>query len=1735
MSPGEKAPPVDRRRASDVERRLLRRVPFYTPEWPAEKENDPGRALVDAFSVIAEGVIEQLNRAPDRDFLEFLNMLGIDRLPARPARVPVQFRVNPNLEGPVLVPRHAQCSAPATETRPEDLPFETDGYLLAVPSRLTDLVAVDPEEDAVYRPPPGFLELEREARPVPPHRTVSLSAAGSRTLQLDRVEELEKGDILRIPSGVPSGSGAVAAGGCRGTGPGGGPAGVRDLFLEVADDPDGRIVGLTEPLDAPVPTDTEVRKVTDFAVFDAKDLQEHGLYLGHADLLNVESEAEIHVRIRHLPGTATNLSRLPLAWEYGMEPESGDGVEWRPLEVLDDTTVGFRSDGRLRLLKPEGEIVETEVAGASSRWIRARVDGPVPATPRPRLPRLDAVTFAVRSAGAPIPPDALFHNEAPLELPGRPFGPEPRQFDRFYIGSQEVFSKREADVTLDVGLLQDMNLASPASVALGGSVHTFARGPGGRLVEVRVPGGGAPGGAPERVTHDEIEGTSIAFESTPAAAAIEGPWPRLFAFVRTEDGDVHELFGSPLSTQRTWIPLDAPDGGALYDPAVALEDGAPRVFVVGGDAALHSVRVSRWNGSAGEWSTHLLPGDLAGRTLASSPTAVALDGEIRVYVSDARGRILELDPADGSWVEVGNTALVGADERAEAGDPDHRPRSQPAAACFDEGGTLVTRLAYRDGAGRLHALRIEARTLVEERDLGRPTLDGTPTGTTVASSPAVILPGGGADPGEGLHLFVRDSADQLWHRGPLAWHSLDRPGAADLRLAPSAVIATTSAASHVRVFLAQEDRLAEYALELESGTARGGPLRTLVLAGSASSDQDAYRFEFVHIRHGPGADDVLRVIARYGGPDRVLRLEDAAEPWSAQPTTASQYVILDADPQAEGTTAGFGSDTVTLDAEPVFVGDRDELLTGPGLAIRVFDAGGTPQVRRISDIPDATTVDVDRDWDDPLEDTNEQVAYEIFEILDEGAVHGSADRALALGPGSRAGPEADGVYAGSELRILQGAAAGEAEVVASYSGVAQVALLTSPLASVPDGTSVYRVLAGLGWDVHEDPHEQDLRPQLSWEYWNGAGWLGIRGLEDGTGNFLRSGEVAFRVPADLEAVEVAGQEGFWIRARLVSGDFGREVFSVVETETDPETTVHEVRSTKEGIDPPLIRELTISYVLAVPQRPRHCVTRNNLTFLDQTAACNTPGKHFAPFLPLEDPSKTVYLGFEKPLSGGPIGILFAAAERRTEEADAPKMVWSVRSGNAWKDLRAEDGTSALTRQGVLTFQVDPDVQRRTMFGESRYWVRGSLDDGRYLEHERPRLAGVFPNAAMTVQAGTVRDEILGSSDGEPGQEFVFLRAADGDPPPDWSILGDPEIRVRESLSPEEREALAGAAGDRPVVREAEVPGGNETWVLWTPVTHLSDSSPTDRHYRLDAAAGRILFGDGERGMIPPPGVDNVRAFAYRTGGGDQGNVGTGEVDTLVTAVAGVDSVLNPVPAGGGGDRASVGEMREIGPARVSHRGRAVTPGDFEWLAREASRSVARARCRPNFDAGADPDDEGRVRPGWVTVYIVPREDEAASTTPADGARPGASGPRPSLELQRAVRRHLEAAADAGLAAAGRIVVRPPRYVPVSVEATVVASSLDGIAVVERAVADELKAFLHPLTGGPEGEGWAFGRPVAVSDVFTLLEAVEGVDHVGGLRLHVAGATESELARVGPDQLVAWGEPTIHMDVVRRAP
>ena len=90
-----KPPNLDDRRYEDILKEARALIPQYCPEWTNLTDADPGMTLVQLFAWMTEMTIYRLNRVPEKNFLAFLELMGITLSPPQPARAVLQLLQQP--------------------------------------------------------------------------------------------------------------------------------------------------------------------------------------------------------------------------------------------------------------------------------------------------------------------------------------------------------------------------------------------------------------------------------------------------------------------------------------------------------------------------------------------------------------------------------------------------------------------------------------------------------------------------------------------------------------------------------------------------------------------------------------------------------------------------------------------------------------------------------------------------------------------------------------------------------------------------------------------------------------------------------------------------------------------------------------------------------------------------------------------------------------------------------------------------------------------------------------------------------------------------------------------------------------------------------------------------------------------------------------------------------------------------------------------------------------------------------------------------------------------------------------------------------------------------------------------------------------------------------------------------------------------------------------------------------
>jgi predicted phage baseplate assembly protein len=182
---------------------------------------------------------------------------------------------------------------------------------------------------------------------------------------------------------------------------------------------------------------------------------------------------------------------------------------------------------------------------------------------------------------------------------------------------------------------------------------------------------------------------------------------------------------------------------------------------------------------------------------------------------------------------------------------------------------------------------------------------------------------------------------------------------------------------------------------------------------------------------------------------------------------------------------------------------------------------------------------------------------------------------------------------------------------------------------------------------------------------------------------------------------------------------------------------------------------------------------------------------------------------------------------------------------------------------------------------------------------------ISANVVAGTHGETVRDEVLGSSDGSANQRFALRKA--------------PVTYVSASVPGGAQSSL-----------EVRVDG-----ILWQETRSLYGLAPNDRRYvvqRDDDGVADVVFGDGVQGARPASGTENVRA-SYRQGIGRPGLLEERKLTLLQTRPHGIRDVVNPVAATGAEDPEPRSLARQNAPLTVLALDRVVSLTDYEDFAR----------------------------------------------------------------------------------------------------------------------------------------------------------------------------------------------------------
>ncbi len=546
-------------------------------------------------------------------------------------------------------------------------------------------------------------------------------------------------------------------------------------------------------------------------------------------------------------------------------------------------------------------------------------------------------------------------------------------------------------------------------------------------------------------------------------------------------------------------------------------------------------------------------------------------------------------------------------------------------------------------------------------------------------------------------------------------------------------------------------------------------------------------------------------------------------------------------------------------------------------------------------------------------------------------------------------------------------------------------------------------------------------------------------------------------------------------------------FTLSPTLTDPEVIVP--RGTQVAASEPNPNGDTIIFetdeaLVAMEAKLAEIQVNDGFSYSIETTKNGAAEQTLYPFGFYAREGSALYLGFDSPLDeftneqvNLALAIYEAAQEHRACSLDLAQLplpadvVWEYTpDGQRWFPVRLDkDETQAFALSGHVYFRVPDSPEERAIkknqigkVEKELFWIRCRLDRSYY--EASPQIERVLINTVKATQAITVRDEVLGGSDGRPNQSFTLANASVIPLAEDIVIGADNKPVTIRNLQLE--------------VSETPIAGDALGFRVWEEVDDFYDSDGDDPHYVLNRTIGEIKFGDGTNGRIPVANIDlpstNVVARHYRYGGGSFGNVGAETITELQTFVPYINGVTNLYPAADGDDEQEVSAAKKDAAQVLKSRQRAVTTEDFEFFATlTPGVRVRRAKALPL----AHPQFAGVQAPGVVTVIVIPDTDDPK--------------PLPGPRTLRAVCKCLN---EVRLVTTEVFVV-PPTYREVRIETSIIAQPQADLATVKQAVEENLVRFFHPLRGGEDGLGWEFGYTIFYSQVYRIIIQTDGVDRI----------------------------------------
>jgi len=173
----------------------------------------------------------------------------------------------------------------------------------------------------------------------------------------------------------------------------------------------------------------------------------------------------------------------------------------------------------------------------------------------------------------------------------------------------------------------------------------------------------------------------------------------------------------------------------------------------------------------------------------------------------------------------------------------------------------------------------------------------------------------------------------------------------------------------------------------------------------------------------------------------------------------------------------------------------------------------------------------------------------------------------------------------------------------------------------------------------------------------------------------------------------------------------------------------------------------------------------------------------------------------------------------------------------------------------------------------------------------------------------------------------------------------------------------------------------------------------------------------------------------------------------------------------GSEKPDVNSMKAYAQEFLDSKYRAVTVEDFKELTRKASPDIKRVEVIPSYTN--------------VEIIIIPDDINLGKIQELIGIAKKCLDPRrlicTKLDIKQAQYKNINLEITISCESSAKIIKRVAQEIPED--------------VIEKRVANAVSKYLDSIDGGPEGNGWPYGRKLLPYELFHIIKKVKGVKHV----------------------------------------